>query len=86
MSFDEGFGKTGFARRLLLLRFRRLKLNQSDFAERFGLTFGAVKDAEQARHRPSRAMRVLVAAIDLNPELMVEAARIARAQEADDAE
>ena len=40
--------------------------------------FGAVKDQEQARCRPSKAMRVLVAAIELDPKLMERAAKIAR--------
>lgn len=78
MTFDPDFGKVGFARDLFRLRFRRLRIDQPTFAERYGLTFGAVKDQEQARCRPSKAMRVLVAAIELDPKLMERAAKIAR--------
>jgi len=83
---DIGQGRNGFGRRLFLLRFNKLKLSQEHFAERFGLTLGAVKDQEQGRHAPSRAMRVLVAAIELDPRLMERAARLAdsnRAERAD---
>ena len=74
---DMGLGRNGFGRELFLLRFRRLRLSQEAFAERFGLTLGAVKDQEQGRHAPSRAMRVLVAAIEIDPDLMARAARLA---------
>lgn len=74
MAFDPALGKKGFARDLLLLRFRRLRLTQPQFAARFGLTFGAVKDQEQSRAAPSRAMRVLVAAIEMDPDFMARAA------------
>jgi len=59
------------------LRYRGLRISQAAFAKRFGLTLGAVKDQEQGRHEPSRAMRVLVAAIELNPGLIERAAKIA---------
>ena len=77
MAFDPDFGKVGFARDLFRLRFRTLRINQRAFAQRFGLTFGAVKDQEQSRSKPSRAMRVLVAAIELDPKLMERAAGVA---------
>ncbi len=75
MGFDPDFGKTGFARDLFRLRFRRLRIDQPAFAARFGLSFGSVKDQEQARSKPSRALKVLVAAIELDPEFMERAAR-----------
>ncbi len=78
---DMGLGRKGFGRELFLLRFRRLRLSQEAFAERFGLTLGAVKDQEQGRHAPSRAMRVLVAAIEIDPDLMARAARLAAERE-----
>lgn len=59
------------------LRFHRLKLNQQRFAARFGLTFGMVKDVEQGRHAPHRAFKVLLAAIELDPSLVEQAAKIA---------
>ncbi|GHH16085.1 hypothetical protein GCM10008023_19690 [Sphingomonas glacialis] len=74
---DGIFAKTAFARDLIRLRFRRLRLSQSAFADRFGLTFGLMKDQEQARVAPSRALRVLIAAIELDPELIERAARVA---------
>ncbi len=78
MTFDPDFGKVGFARDLFRLRFRRLRIDQPTFAERYGLTFGAVKDQEQGRCRPGKAMRVLVAAIEIDPKLMERAAKIAK--------
>lgn len=78
MTFDPDQGKTGFARDLWRLR-RDLRgpgwrmLTQSQFAARFGLSVGAVKDAEQGRYQPSAAMRVLVAAIELDPALIERA-------------
>lgn len=77
MAFDPDFGKQGFARDLFRLRFRRLRIEQPAFAKRFGLTFGMIKDQEQARARPSKAFKVLVAAIELDPALIERAARIA---------
>ena len=79
VTFDPDFGKTGFARRLLRLRFRTLKLSQVAFAHRFGLTLGAVKDAEQGRHQPSRALVLLVAAIERDASLMAGVAAAERA-------
>lgn len=75
---DIGQGREGFGRAMFLLRFMRLKLSQERFAERFGLTLGAVKDQEQNRHAPSRAMRVLVAAIEMDPALIQRAAKVAK--------
>lgn len=76
MTFDPDFGKTGFARHLFRLRFRDLKLTQRGFAERFGLSYSVVRDAEQGA-TPSRALRLIVAAIASNPGAMEEAARLA---------
>ena len=77
MAFDPDFGKQGFARDLFRLRFRRLRIDQPTFAARFGVSFGMVKDQEQARVKPSKAFKVLVAAIELDPALIERAARIA---------
>jgi len=79
---DIGQGRTGFGRELFLLRFRGLRISQEAFARRFGLTLGAVKDQEQGRHEPSRAMRVLVAAIEMDPELIERAAKVAASRAA----
>ncbi|RYD18348.1 MAG: hypothetical protein EOP89_17320 [Lysobacteraceae bacterium] len=77
MTFDPDFGKQVFARDLFHLRFRRLRINRPTFAARFGLSFGMVKDQEQSRGKPSKAFKVLVAAIELDPALIERAARIA---------
>lgn len=75
---DYGNGKHGFGRDLFMLRFRRLRISQARFAKRFGLTCGTVQNCEQERHEPSAAMRVLIAAIDLDPAFMAQAAKSAR--------
>lgn len=74
--FNPDFGKAGFARHLFRLRFRDLKLSQRAFAERFGLPYSVVRDAEQGA-KPSRALQVLVAAIACNPDLIEAAGRLA---------
>ena len=75
--FDPDFGKSGFARHLFRLRFRRLKLSQRAFAERFGLSYSVVRDAEQGA-RPTAALRLIVAAIARDPVFMAGAADLAR--------
>ncbi|MFA7587328.1 MAG: hypothetical protein WCY11_14220 [Novosphingobium sp.] len=47
MEFDPDFGKSGFARHLMRLRFRQLKLSQRAFAHSFCLSYSVVRDAEQ---------------------------------------
>ncbi len=78
MTFDPDFGKVGFARDLFRLRFRTLKIDQKSFAERFGLTFGMIKDQEQSRASPSRAFKVMLVAIERDPTLIERCAQIAR--------
>lgn len=56
-------------------------VTQSQFAKRYGLSYGSVKDAEQDRVEPSRAMRVLVAAIDLDAGLIDRAVVLAAERE-----
>lgn len=74
MAFDPDLGKTGFALRLFRLRFRTVRLSQQEFARRFGLTLGSIKDLEQGRVQPSRAMVLLVAAIEADPKAMANVA------------
>lgn len=80
MTFDygPGNGKTGFAADMFKLRFWRLRLSQSAFAERYGLTVSALKDQERMRYRPSRALKVMMAAIELDPAFMQRAADLAK--------
>lgn len=77
-TFDPDFGKSGFARHLFRLRFRSLRLSQRAFAERFGLSYSVVRDAEQGA-TPSRALRLIVAAIERDPAFMQAAAKAALA-------
>ncbi|MDE2561915.1 MAG: hypothetical protein KGL48_06655 [Sphingomonadales bacterium] len=77
MAFDPDFGKAGFARHLMRLRFRQLKLSQRAFADRFGLAYSVVRDAEQGA-RPTSALRLIVAAIARDPAFMALAAEDAR--------
>ena len=75
-NFDPDFGKTGFARHLFRLRFRRLRLSQRAFAEGFKLSYSVVRDAEQGA-RPTPSLRLIVAAIADDPERMAAIARLA---------
>ena len=74
MIYDPDYGKTGFPLRLFRLRFRKLGLSQVAFAERFGLSVGMIRDVEQGRSQPSRALRVLVEVIALSPARVAVAA------------
>ena len=74
--FDPDFGKEGFARHLFRLRFRRLKLSQREFADRFALSYSVVRDAEQGA-RPTPSLRLIVAAIGRDPAFMAAAAKSA---------
>lgn len=75
---DNGDGKQGFARDLFELRKGRLKITRDRFAKKFGLTLGTVQNCEQGRHGPTPALRVLIAAIEMDPDFMARAARAAR--------
>ncbi len=79
MTFDPDYGKTGHARRLFRLRFYKLNLSQTAFAERFGLSVGMIRDVEQGRTQPSRALRVLIELIAANPASVAAAASRATA-------
>lgn len=57
------------------------ELTQTQFAQRFGLSLGTLRDAEQGRTNPSWAMRVLVAAVELDPALIDRAVVLARERE-----
>ena len=74
MVFDPDFGKSDFARHLFRLRFRRLKLSQRAFSERFGLSYSVVRDAEQGA-RPTTALKLIIAAIARDPAFMQAAAK-----------
>lgn len=71
---DLDFGKTGFALYLFRLRFRRLSLTQRGFAKHFSLTYSVVRNAEQGA-RPTAALRLIVAAIEADPDFMAAVAK-----------
>jgi len=58
------------ARRVPTVRALREKLNltQEEFAARFHLPLGTVRDWEQGAHRPDRAARVLLTVIEKDPD------------------
>lgn len=48
----------------------QLGMTQSEFAERFGFSVGAVRNWEQGLRRPERAARLLLAVIARDPDLV----------------
>ena len=54
---------------------RRLKLSQSEFAARFGIAPGTLRDWEQKRKRPEGPARVLLMVIDREPAAVERAVR-----------
>jgi putative transcriptional regulator len=58
------------ARRVPTVRALRKKLNltQEEFAARFHLPLGTVRDWEQGAHRPDQAARVLLTVIEKDPD------------------
>lgn len=52
---------------------RKTKLSQRAFAERFGISLGAVRDWEQNRSSPDRIARSLLVIIDREPEAVERA-------------
>ena len=45
----------------------RLGLTQEEFAERYHLPLGTIRDWEQGKHRPDSAARILLRLIDSDP-------------------
>ena len=54
---------------------RKLKLSQSEFAARFGIAPGTLRDWEQKRKRPEGPARVLLMVIDREPDAVARAVR-----------
>lgn len=52
---------------------KRLKLSQAEFARRYGLPTGTIKDWEQKRRQPDRAALVLLKVIDQAPDMVAQA-------------
>jgi putative transcriptional regulator len=54
---------------------RKLKLSQSEFAARFGIAPGTLRDWEQKRKRPEGPARVLLMVIEREPNAVERAIR-----------
>jgi putative transcriptional regulator len=54
---------------------RKLKLSQSDFAARFGIAPGTLRDWEQKRKRPEGPARILLVVIEREPDAVERAIR-----------
>lgn len=52
---------------------KRQKLSQADFAQRYGLSLGTVRDWEQKRRKPDRAALILLSVIEKNPDAVIDA-------------
>lgn len=70
-----------FDRHAFATRVRRLRGNypRNYWAEKFGLNHRALQDLEQGRVNPSRAVVMLITAIECDPDFMREIAREAKA-------
>lgn len=64
-----------YARRVPTVRALRKKLNltQEEFAARFRLPLGTVRDWEQGAHRPDKAAQVLLTVIARDPDAVARA-------------
>lgn len=52
---------------------QKLKLTQEEFAARFHLPLGTVRDWEQGAHRPDKAAQVLLTVIEKDPDAVARA-------------
>lgn len=52
---------------------KKLKLTQEEFAARFHLSLGTVRDWEQGAHRPDQAAKVLLTVIANEPDAVARA-------------
>lgn len=52
---------------------RKLGLTQEEFAARFGLPLGTIRDWEQGAHRPDKAAQILLRLIETEPEIVANA-------------
>lgn len=67
-----------FGERLFNLRFHTLKLSQTEFAKKYALPLGCIKDWEQDRTNPTASTRILIEVIKSNPELVAIASNQVR--------
>lgn len=75
MDRETGFDRIAFARRFSQLRGG---WPQKYWAKWFGLSYAAVKDMAQGRVNPSRAVVLLITAIELSPGFMQDVAKLAK--------
>ncbi|WP_025091535.1 NadS family protein [Brucella intermedia] len=54
---------------------KRLKLSQAEFAKRYGLPTGTIKDWEQNRRQPDRAAMLFLKVIEQAPDMVARAIR-----------
>lgn len=54
---------------------KRLRLSQAEFARRYGLPAGTIKDWEQNRRQPDRAAMLLLKVIEQAPDMVARAIR-----------
>jgi len=54
---------------------KRQNLSQAEFAKRYGLSAGTIKDWEQKRRQPDRAAMLLLKVIEKAPETVAQAIR-----------
>ncbi|MDR6671254.1 NadS family protein [Rhizobium sp. 1399] len=54
---------------------KRQKLSQAEFAKRYGLPTGTIKDWEQKRRQPDRAAVLLLKVIEKAPDMVAQAIR-----------
>jgi putative transcriptional regulator len=52
---------------------RKLNMSQNEFASRFGISPGTLRDWEQHRKKPEGPARVLLMVIDKNPDAVTRA-------------
>ena len=54
---------------------KRQKLSQAEFAKRYGLSAGTIKDWEQKRRQPDRAAMLFLKVIEQAPDMVAQAIR-----------
>ena len=75
-AYSQGNGARGFTVHhpvdVRALR-KRMGLNQPEFAARFGLAVGTLRDWEQGRSQPDRPAQTLLRVIEREPEAVLRA-------------
>jgi putative transcriptional regulator len=74
---EESFKHVKRTPRVALIR-RSLNLSQEEFAERFCIPLGTLRDWEQGRKVPDAAAKAYLVVIGRNPQAVVEALDLAK--------